>query len=84
MVGVSIGLVAVLVGSLGQQAIAPPCVAEPGRRAERVAATLEAQYLTPLSSLVARCGRLTADGRPTTRHLRTRVQSPGPSGVTSR
>jgi hypothetical protein len=34
------------------------------RRAARRGATLEAQYLAPLHSLVARCGTLTADGRP--------------------
>jgi len=33
------------------------------RRAQR-AATLEALYLQPLHSLIARCGRLTADGQP--------------------
>jgi hypothetical protein len=34
------------------------------RRAARRGAALEAQYLAPLRSLVARCGQLTADGRP--------------------
>jgi hypothetical protein len=34
------------------------------RRAARRGAALEAQYLAPLQSLVARCGWLTADGRP--------------------
>jgi hypothetical protein len=34
------------------------------RRAARRGAALEAQYLAPLRSLVARCGRLTAAGRP--------------------
>jgi hypothetical protein len=34
------------------------------RKAARDGATLEAQYLAPLSSLVERCGALTADSRP--------------------
>ena len=34
------------------------------RRAARRGATLEAQYLAPLSALVVRCGSLTSDGRP--------------------
>jgi hypothetical protein len=34
------------------------------RRAARVGASLEALYLAPLQALVARCGQLTADGRP--------------------
>ena len=34
------------------------------QRAARRGALLEAQYLAPLRSLIARCGRLTADGRP--------------------
>jgi hypothetical protein len=34
------------------------------RRAARTNGTLDAQYLAPLQALVARCTRLTADGRP--------------------
>ena len=34
------------------------------RRAARTGGTLEALYLAPLQALVARCRRLTADGRP--------------------
>lgn len=34
------------------------------RRAARAGGSLEALYLAPLQALVARCGQLTADGRP--------------------
>lgn len=41
MGGISIGLLAVLVGSLNQQSITPTCVSEPGRQAERVAGSVK-------------------------------------------
>jgi hypothetical protein len=50
-VGISIGLLTVLVGSLGQQSIMPTCVVEPGRRAERIAGPVKHRerfdYTTP-------------------------------------
>lgn len=46
------------------------------RRAARAAGTLEALYLAPLQALVARCGRLTADGRPFFLALELKEASP--------
>ena len=41
MMGIPIGLLTVLVGSLSQQPIIPTCTVEPGRQAERITGTVK-------------------------------------------